>query len=161
MAEQTNIEWAARPATSGPKPNPPRAGDKIQARARINTQVQNGLRPHPSTLACVDCGHLGDDLRHEYDHYKGYAAEHHEDVEPVCTKCHTQRDCPKANQTHCIHGHEFTPENTGRKPNGTRFCRECRRAFDRKRKRPAGYWKAVNVRRGRSGRRDARPEVAL
>lgn len=28
--------------------------------------------------------------------------------------------------THCVHGHEFTPENTGRKNNGTRYCKTCR-----------------------------------
>jgi hypothetical protein len=32
-------------------------------------------------------------------------------------------------QTHCIHGHEFTPENTERSgPYQTRRCRACRRA---------------------------------
>ena len=29
--------------------------------------------------------------------------------------------------THCQHGHEFTPENTYRAPNGKRACRECNR----------------------------------
>lgn len=43
-------------------------------------------------LACTDCGHRGDDRRHEYDHYLGYAAEHHEDVESVCSPCHHRRE---------------------------------------------------------------------
>lgn len=30
-----------------------------------------------------------------------------------------------ARKTHCIHGHEFTPENTYVKPNGHRQCRRC------------------------------------
>lgn len=30
-----------------------------------------------------------------------------------------------AAKTHCDHGHEFTPENTYRAPNGTRHCRAC------------------------------------
>lgn len=31
--------------------------------------------------------------------------------------------------THCIHGHEFTPENTYRRPkDGGRHCRECMRS---------------------------------
>lgn len=32
-----------------------------------------------------------------------------------------------AHKTHCTHGHEFTPENTGRTKTGKRFCRECQR----------------------------------
>lgn len=37
-------------------------------------------------------------------------------------------------KTHCVRGHEFTPENTYMK--GTRrVCRECKRADDRKRRR--------------------------
>jgi hypothetical protein len=30
--------------------------------------------------------------RHEYDHYLGYAAEHHEHVQAVCSKCHHERE---------------------------------------------------------------------
>lgn len=26
---------------------------------------------------------------------------------------------------YCIHGHEFTPENTGRKITGDRYCKQC------------------------------------
>lgn len=37
----------------------------------------------------------------------------------------------KAQQTHCINGHEFSDENTYFRPNGTRACRECRRLRDR------------------------------
>jgi hypothetical protein len=31
----------------------------------------------------------------------------------------------KAAQTECTHGHEYTPSNTGRQSNGTRYCRKC------------------------------------
>ena len=31
----------------------------------------------------------------------------------------------KAFITHCPHGHEYTPENTGRRRNGDRWCRTC------------------------------------
>lgn len=126
----------------GPAPQPPRDGDRRQARQRINVEVKSGRRPHPNTLPCVDCGHVWSEgeRRHEYDHYLGYAAEHHFHVEVVCTKCHARRDGTKAQQTHCIHDHEFTPENTGYKTNGTRFCRECHRAHDRRRH-DAEFWR--------------------
>lgn len=39
---------------------------------------------------------------------------------------------PSANKTHCIRGHEFTPENTYRRTNGRRACRACRRIRQRK-----------------------------
>jgi len=35
-------------------------------------------------------------------------------------------------QTHCIHGHEFTRENTRKDKYGNRKCRECGRIRDRK-----------------------------
>lgn len=38
----------------------------------------------------------------------------------------------KAAQSSCIHGHEFTPENTYTTPNGRRQCRACHAARQRK-----------------------------
>lgn len=35
---------------------------------------------------------------------------------------------PKARKTHCVHGHEYTPENTYVTKHGTRVCRTCNRA---------------------------------
>lgn len=77
----------------GPIPDPARNGDKLQARARINHQVQKGLRPSPNTLPCFDCGHVWKrrQPRHEYDHYLGYESQHHNDVQPTCSKCHARR----------------------------------------------------------------------
>lgn len=46
-------------------------------------------------------------------------------LELVTAKVNAERGS-KGMQTHCIHGHEFTEENTYRKPNGTRLCRACR-----------------------------------
>jgi hypothetical protein len=135
---------------SGPAPKPAMDGDRKQARHRVNMEVKSGHRPHPTELPCVDCGHvwkLGE-RRHEYDHHLGYAAEHHLDVEPVCTTCHTLRDSVKAGQTHCKHGHEFTEENTYRKSNGTRACRECMKDHEKKRPpRGSEYWARVNAKR--------------
>lgn len=72
-----------------------RDGDKLQARRRVNHLVDVGLLPNPNTVACTDCQHLGDDKRHEYDHHLGYEADHHEDVEPVCTTCHHEREAQR------------------------------------------------------------------
>lgn len=109
----------------GPTPKPPRDGDREQARQRINVEVRTGRRPHPNEFPCVDCGHewREGERRHEYDHHRGYAPAHHLDVEVVCTLCHARRDSAKKRQTHCKQGHEFTPENTGFKSNGTRHRR--------------------------------------
>ena len=75
----------------GPKRIPRRDGDKLQARSRINHDVELGIIPNPNEMRCTDCGHLGRDRRHEYDHFLGYAKEHHYDVEVVCSRCHSRR----------------------------------------------------------------------
>jgi hypothetical protein len=53
-------------------------------------------------------------------------------LEPVTNRINVLRGegwaASRARQTHCIHGHEFTPANTYVDPKrGTRGCRECRR----------------------------------
>lgn len=55
-------------------------------------------------------------------------------------------------KTHCQRGHEFTPENTRRTPEG-RACRQCYRDYDRKRKRKARR-AAAELRMTASGSRD-------
>ena len=137
---------------SGPAPKPPRDGDKVQARQRVNVEVRTGRRPHPNALPCTDCGHVWapGERRHEYDHHLGYASEHHYDVQSVCTGCHSARDCAKARWTHCIRGHEFTEANIVRAKNGTRHCLECRRARDRGR-RDAAFWRAYREKRKADG----------
>jgi len=137
---------------AGPAPMAARDGDKLQARQRINVEVRSGYRVHPNTLPCVDCDHRyeSDGKPHDYDHYKGYAAEHHLDVEAVCKPCHAKRDSPKAQQTACVHGHPFTPDNTRLRANGTRECVACRRQRDTAR-RPAAWWRAYRAKRRSRG----------
>ena len=79
---------------------PARGGDKKQARRRINYFVEANILPAPNTLPCVDCGHkVGDNRRrHEYDHYLGYDAIHHEDVQVVCSRCHHERELKRNDQ---------------------------------------------------------------
>jgi hypothetical protein len=83
------------PIRHGPLPKPARDGDKSQARHRVNHAVDVGLLPDPEDEPCADCGDavfLSGRKRHEYDHYLGYAAEHHLDVESVCSTCHHNRE---------------------------------------------------------------------
>lgn len=146
------MSFGVNPVTGkpGPEPKSARDGDKRQARQRTNVEVKTGYRPHPNDLACTDCGHVyvPGGRRHEYDHHKGYAAEHHLSVEPVCTLCHAKRDGARAKQTHCVHGHEFTPENTYVASNGTRHRKECGQARQKNRSpRGSEYWAKVNAKR--------------
>lgn len=79
----------------GPEQSAARAGDKEQARQKINLEVRSGRLPHPHTLPCVDCGHVWkphSKRRHEYDHHRGYGAEDHLSVEVVCRACHFLRE---------------------------------------------------------------------
>lgn len=88
-----------------PKARPPkgrsyvsaRDGDKDQARRRVNHLVSVGMLSAPNTVPCTDCGHIHTEgeRRHEYDHFLGYAAEHHEHVEAVCTTCHHAREAAR------------------------------------------------------------------
>ena len=82
------------PGPFGPPPDAPRDGDVRQARKRVNQLVLSGRIPAPNTIPCADCGHVWrpGERRHEYDHHLGYAAEHHQSVESVCTTCHHERE---------------------------------------------------------------------
>ena len=78
----------------GPAPKVGKDGDKMRARRRVNVMVRTGRLPHPNEVPCTDCGHefAEGERRHEYDHHLGYAAEHHECVEAVCTTGHGTRE---------------------------------------------------------------------
>lgn len=136
MGAETAIEWADATEEM-----------KVLARQRANVAVRTGQLPRPNTLPCADCGHIWrpGERRHEYDHHQGYEPEHHLHVQALCSTCHARRG-EKARRTQCLRGHDYTPENTGRKANGTRFCRECRRAYDRRR-RDAAWWRARRARK--------------
>lgn len=73
-----------------------RPQDKTPARAAVNNAVRAGKLPSARSVPCVDCGHLGDDRRHEYDHHLGHEPEHWLDVECVCTRCHRSREDSRA-----------------------------------------------------------------
>lgn len=79
-------------------PHPSRDGDKQQARNKVNREVTKGNLAHASTVACTDCGHLGSDKLHEYDHHRGYAAINHLEVQAVCVPCHVERERQRRNK---------------------------------------------------------------
>lgn len=90
--ERSRVTYRPVPLEERLRLGPPRIaardGDRKQARARINADVDGGLRPDPNDLFCALCGHKGPDRRHEYHHAMGYAPEHHNDVLALCTRCH-------------------------------------------------------------------------
>jgi len=69
-----------------------RDGDKKQARRRVNHLADIGVIPRAGDTPCVDCGDVSCVKRHEFDHYLGYSAAHHESVEVVCSRCHSKRE---------------------------------------------------------------------
>lgn len=79
------------------RPRGRRAPEREEARRVVAVAVRYRRLPHPSRMACHDCGHTGEDRRHEYDHYLGYAEAHRLDVQAVCTLCHADRE--KARRT--------------------------------------------------------------
>ena len=49
-------------------------------------------------------------------------------LEPVTSKENLRRGRRRfADRTHCMHGHEYTPENTRHRPGRGRACRTCER----------------------------------
>lgn len=88
-----------RTSRAGVRLTSPRDGDKIQARGRVNSLAKSGKIPSPNTVPCTDCGHIGEGRRHEFDHYLGYSAERHEDVEVVCSACHHRREKARLSAT--------------------------------------------------------------
>lgn len=83
-----------RTKAMGPPPTPQRDGDVRQARRRVNVMVRTGRLLRPNSVPCTDCGHVWaiGERRHEYDHYLGYGAGHHLDVQVVCSTCHHKRE---------------------------------------------------------------------
>lgn len=103
-----------------------RVGDRMVLAHRFAYELEVGPIPERLTLdhlcrnrACVRPSHL----------------------EPVTMLENLRRGragAYNAEKTHCKHGHEFTPENTGNY-GGKRYCRTCRRRWDRE-----GYQRRKN-----------------
>jgi hypothetical protein len=66
--------------------------DKDAARKSVTEAVRKGNILNANQVPCVDCGHLGDDRTHDWDHYKGYSRDNWLSVQSVCRPCHTKRE---------------------------------------------------------------------
>lgn len=94
-------------------------------------------------------GHLALAHRFAFEHFKGVIPnglhlDHKCRVRSCCNPDHLEPVTPRENllrgegfaaknarKTHCVHGHEYTPENTLAVPGG-RTCRKCRVATERR-----------------------------
>lgn len=71
---------------------------------------------------CRKC-HMAEDGRSKV--FSAYCLEHIHTLQATAWK-------RKKEKTHCLHGHLFSPENTGRDPKGSRVCRACNRDAHRR-----------------------------
>jgi HNH endonuclease len=82
------------------------------------------------------------DVKHHLDHLcRIRSCVRPEHIEPVTIRENLMRGpttfaAINAAKTHCRNGHEYTEANTYRPPDGSRMCRECSRAKDRR-----AYWR--------------------
>lgn len=65
--------------------------EKRRAHRAIYMRVLRRKLANPNSISCFDCGHFGNDRRHEYDHYNGYLGEAKFQVQAVCSLCHAKR----------------------------------------------------------------------
>lgn len=92
----------------------------------------------PGAHPCRECGKIvawGDPskaTRLEVDHLDSDRQNNDPaNLAPSCHKCNDGQALRR--RTRCIHGHDFTPDNTYVGPNGSRRCRACMRDMDRRR----------------------------
>lgn len=71
---------------------------------------------------CVICG-TTEKRRYHWANISGEYKKDKNDWRRLCVPCHST----EKHLGQCKHGHEYTPENTYTKPNGTHACRTCRK----------------------------------
>jgi hypothetical protein len=70
---------------------------KRRAHRAVFMRVLRGKLENPNLINCFDCGHIGNDRRHEYDHYNGYQGDDKFHVQAVCSLCHAKRHKERRN----------------------------------------------------------------
>lgn len=91
------------------------------ARGQVLRALESGALVRPSV--CSKCEASTFIEAHHPDYSKPL------EIEWLCIPCHRAIH----RKTHCKHGHEYTPENTYWRKNGTRICGECARIEARNR----------------------------
>lgn len=114
-----------------------RWGDILEHRVVLYDSIGPGAHPCHHCGRVVVWGLKDKRQRLEVDHLDGNRQNNDPaNLVPSCNRCNDGQ--ANRRRTHCIHGHEFTPDNTYIYPtDGSRRCRECMRIRDRIR-RPKG-----------------------
>lgn len=123
-----------RPCTKRGASNPNWKGDQIRSNSALHTWIR---RNYPKPDLCQMCKQKPPyDLANKSNTYN--AETYNRDIknwEWLCRQCHMLKDGRMKEfirggakfklKTHCIHGHEFTEENTYVGKTYTRRCKEC------------------------------------
>ncbi len=96
---------------------------------RISLFLKNGVMPSPSKDACHTCDNPS--CVNPAHLWEGTPTENALDAKAKGKFLHFNQRSTAANfnkcKSHCVHGHEFAPENTLRNKAGERQCRICQR----------------------------------